>query len=86
MDLLKGITEELQGRGEPTGDGDRSETDARTDSTPEATPDGGRDPGADAEPEPRDDEHVCDFCGTDFDADRGACPDCGAELVFRGRR
>ena len=34
----------------------------------------------------RDDDHLCAFCQHEFDADRGACPDCGAEIVLRGRR
>ncbi|WP_137286187.1 hypothetical protein [Halorussus salinisoli] len=34
----------------------------------------------------RDDEHVCSFCQTEFDADRGVCPACDAEIVFRGPR
>lgn len=34
----------------------------------------------------RDDEHVCSFCQTEFDADRRSCPECDAEIVLRGAR
>ena len=34
----------------------------------------------------RDDGHLCAFCQHEFDAERGACPDCGAEIVLRGGR
>lgn len=42
--------------------------------------DGDRDDGG------RDDGHVCSFCQTEFDADRGSCPECDAELVLRGAK
>lgn len=34
----------------------------------------------------RDDGHVCSFCQNEFDADRGVCPECDAEIVVRGTR
>ncbi|WP_435181858.1 hypothetical protein [Halorussus sp. AFM4] len=34
----------------------------------------------------REDAHVCPFCETEFDPDRGACPECDAEIVLRGTR
>lgn len=34
----------------------------------------------------RDDGHVCSFCQTEFDADRGSCPECDAEIVLRGAK
>lgn len=74
MDLLNGITEELQARGgrDPASDSDASD--------PEPAPTD------ESETADRDDEHVCDFCGADFDANRGRCPDCGAEIIVRGAR
>ncbi|MFC4451510.1 hypothetical protein [Halorussus aquaticus] len=34
----------------------------------------------------RDDDYLCPFCETEFDAERGACPECNAEIVLRGTR
>lgn len=80
MDLLKGITEELgHGERDAPNDRDRDGDRARSQSTPEPTP-------RETDERTRDDEHVCDFCGTDFPAGRGACPDCGAEIIVRGAR
>ncbi|WP_132058744.1 hypothetical protein [Halorussus amylolyticus] len=95
MDLLKGITEGLQGRGDRDSAGDRdgkpssressskteSDTKSKSSSTAKSTA-----TESNRRERARDDEHVCDFCGTDFDANLGACPDCGAEIIVRGRR
>jgi len=74
MDLLNGITEGLGGHGDR--DADRQTLD---DEPP--TSDRDKDSTSD-----RGDEHVCDFCGADFDASLGQCPDCGAEIIVRGAR
>jgi hypothetical protein len=34
----------------------------------------------------REDGHLCSFCEAEFDASRGVCPECNAEIVFRGER
>ncbi|WP_134671495.1 hypothetical protein [Halorussus marinus] len=83
MDFLNGITEELGGRGdrEAPNDTDRPAPESAPDDQPPT-----RDPERDSHATDRDDEHVCDFCGSDFEASRGRCPDCGAEIIVRGAR
>lgn len=87
MDLLKDITRGLRNSDESATDGrSRSPPADRTDAVrPGATDDS---PGDDSsnDDQSRADTHVCSFCETEFDADRRACPDCGAEIVFRGER
>lgn len=92
MDLLKGITEELKGSSEQDRASDRHQSrpnpgrtaetrePASTSTTSETEGD------AQVSERTRDDEHVCAFCGTDFAASRGACPDCSAEIIVRGER
>jgi predicted RNA-binding Zn-ribbon protein involved in translation (DUF1610 family) len=79
MDFLNGITEGLGGRDDrdASSDTDRSVSD---DDPPASDRD------RELSPSDRGDEHVCDFCGADFDASRGRCPDCGAEIIVRGAR
>lgn len=97
MDLLKGITRGLRGSDESANreTGSRTTGNRRTDggtpadggdvgSDPTDAATGGEDAGA-AEPG-RDDQHVCPFCTTEFDASRGRCPSCDAEIVLRGDR
>ena len=97
MNLLKGITEELKGSDESarTDDTNQSPTtpgrsperrDAASTSTTSETESDSQDDEDVRDGAERDDEHVCAFCGTDFAASRGACPDCDAEIVFRGER
>ena len=88
MDLLKDITRELRGRGETRRDervqttaNSRREADRRG-----STGDPDESPDENATDRSRGDEHVCPFCETEFEATRGSCPDCDAEIVFRGER
>lgn len=74
MDLLKDITDGLRGD---------DQTRRNDESDPATTVP--RDDGSAGEPG-RDDEHVCSFCRTAFDADRRSCPECDAEIVLRGAR
>ncbi|MFC7078983.1 hypothetical protein [Halorussus caseinilyticus] len=91
---LKDITRGLRG-GDETRKGDQSRTtaDARpgaaqssTSDPAEATTNRTDSASDDATDPDRDDEHVCSFCQAEFDADRGVCPECDAEIVFRGTR
>lgn len=81
MDLLKDITEEVR---KDDGGDDRADgrVSNRAPSNESSAP---TNPTEDGE-EPRDTEHVCAFCRESFDASRGACPHCGAEIVLRGVR
>lgn len=88
MDLLKDITRELRGGGETRRDERRQTTpNSRRDADPQPSAD---DADEDATPEStgQDDRdvHVCPFCETEFEATRGSCPDCDAEIVLRGER
>ena len=96
MDLLKDITQGLRGSGETTRnargrtsedsrrDRDQQSTTSRSDGSGSANEkknegDGSSDRG-------RGDVHVCSFCEAEFDASRDVCPECDAEIVFRGTR
>lgn len=91
MDILKDITRGLRGRDE----GQRSKQSRTTidsqsnrmrrSSANDSNESGGRSEG-NVSDRGEDDDHVCSFCQTEFEANRGACPDCGAELVLRGDR
>lgn len=85
MDLLKDITRELRGGDESArSDGQTPRASTRpTDAAERATGDSADD---ESTASPRSDTHVCSFCETEFDADREVCPDCDAEIVFRGAR
>ncbi|NHN61340.1 MULTISPECIES: hypothetical protein [Halorussus] len=91
---LKDITRGLRGGEDATLTDD--EPGAETDSRPSTDRDSATDAASDGEESTdddsassdadRDDAHVCPFCETEFDADRGACPECDAEIVLRGTR
>lgn len=92
MDLLKDLTRELRGGDDHTGANGRSRTTANVGGGSNRSESAGT--SADSEPHStpessdrnRDDEHVCRFCQTEFDAERGTCPECDAEIVLRGDR
>lgn len=94
MELLKGITEELKGSSERDRASDRDQSrsasgrasETRKSASKSTTSEAETDSEAQTTQRTRDDEHVCAFCGTDFAASRGACPDCDAEIVVRGER
>lgn len=99
MDLLKDITEGLRGntetrgtaearRGDPGGNSGSSRRGSdRRCASEDGDEDGtDEDSAADSGDGNREDQHVCSFCETEFDADRGVCPECDAEIVFRGQR
>lgn len=91
---LKDLTRGLRGGegGTPADDEPGAATDSRSPANREtatgAASDGDESTDDDAASgdADRDDAHVCPFCETEFDADRGACPECGAEIVLRGTR
>ncbi|NEU58045.1 hypothetical protein [Halorussus sp. MSC15.2] len=65
-------------------DDSRSTTSESCDATPNRS-ETTSDDSASAERD-RSGDHLCPFCETEFDADRGACPECDAEIVLRGTR
>lgn len=79
MDVLKDITDGLRGTNQTHRSGYEQGPDHEPDSDTKRGNAGPRESG-------QDDEHLCAFCQTGFDASQGACPDCGAEIVLRGRR
>jgi hypothetical protein len=94
MDLLKDITQGLRGSGEThrnergrTSGSSRRDRDQRG-STESGDGHGSADENGTVEPsdQSREDRHVCSFCEAEFDATRGVCPECDAEIVFRGER
>jgi hypothetical protein len=94
MDLLKDITRGLRGSGETarnergrTAEDSRSDPDRRSTTSRSDAP-GSADESGDVESSDggRGDVHVCSFCETEFDASRDVCPECDAEIVFRGTR
>lgn len=89
MDLLKDIRRELRGDEYVTGGEEPTRTDGRTPTTRPAH-DRVAEPTESNTDQPTDrerpDAHVCSFCETEFDAKRGVCPECGAEIVLRGDR
>jgi len=99
MDLLKDITRELRGGGEsarsdgqtPTASTQGADAAERDPASERATTDADSTDcdstdGDESAASSRTDTHVCSFCETEFDADREVCPDCDAEIVFRGAR
>lgn len=83
MDLLKDLTRELGVRG---GHGGTGNADDAAGSTPEDR-DRAPVPGdAESGEASRSDRQVCPFCRTEFEAARGTCPECNAEVVLRGER
>jgi hypothetical protein len=94
MDLLKDITQGLRGSGETRrNDRGRASESSRRDRDRRSSTESGDDPASadgnesvESNDESRADEHVCSFCEAEFDASRGVCPDCDAEIIFRGER
>lgn len=93
MNLLKGITEELKGSGKRDSANDRDQSrsasraaETRKPASKSSTSETESDSGSQTTQRTRDDEHVCAFCGTDFAASRGACPNCDAKIIVRGER
>lgn len=94
MELLKGITRELKGSSEQdrSSDRDRSRpasgraSETRESASTSTTSETESASDSQRTDRTRDDEHVCAFCGTDFAASRGACPDCDAKIIVRGER
>jgi len=97
MDLLKDITRELRGGDESArSDGqtpkastrptDAAERDPASERATADSTNGDRPTDDESTASSRPDTHVCSFCETEFDADRAVCPDCDAEIVFRGVR
>lgn len=90
MNFLKDITQGLRGRDGARRDERTLATDlgrdgGRAGSTAESD-DASGDTHGTATRDQRSDEHVCSFCQTEFDASRGSCPECDAEIVHRGER
>lgn len=73
MGLFKDITDELRASdgGYDVSSEEHADPDRADDATDERS---------------RDNEHLCRFCRSTFDADRNTCPECGAEIVLRGDR
>lgn len=83
MDVLKDITDGLRETGQNRRSGYEQGPDHEQEGDTERSNSG---TSAFESLDDADDEHLCAFCQTAFDAERGYCPDCGAEIVLRGRR
>ena len=90
MDVLKGITDGLRtGSDDTQNETDRTggtETHERESADGPSGEESQLESGGPEADESNEDEHLCSFCETAFDAGRDTCPECDARIVLRGAR
>ena len=90
MDVLKGITDGLRTGGDDAQDETDRTGGTGTHGRESADGPSGEEPrlegGGHEADELTEDEHLCSFCETAFDAGRDTCPECDARIVLRGAR